>query len=103
MKYRILIKYTSVLDKDFYEIYKTTDDDGQSIIFETSDVTILKSKIKELDKEIGFRNIMVVTDVTYDIWVSLNEEIDESELTDEDIDNIYNESYKNIFGGEENA
>lgn len=103
MKYRILIRYTSVLNKDFYEIYKTTDDNGQPIIFETSDVTILKSKIKELDKEIGFRNIMVVTDVTYDIWVSLNEEIDESELTDEDIDNIYNESYKNIFGGEENA
>ena len=103
MKYRILIRYTSVLDKDFYEIYKTTDDNGQLIIFETSDVTILKSKIKELDKEIGFRNIMVITDVTYDIWVSLNEKINENELTDEDIDNIYNESYENIFGGEENA
>lgn len=91
MKYKILTKYTSVLNKDFYEIFSIVDESGNVVIFETSDLDELKIKIKELDKEVGYKNIMIVSDLTYDILVSIGEEINSSELSDDDIDvNILN-------------
>lgn len=102
MVYKILTKYTSVLNKDFYEIYNTIDESGNVIVFETSDLDELKEKIKELDKEIGYENIMIVSDVTYDILVSIGEEVDGGELSDDDIDSIYNTSYEEVYGGTEN-
>lgn len=102
MKYKILTKYTSVLNKDFYEIYSIVDKPGNVVIFETSDLDELKTKVKELDKEIGYKNIMIVSDLTYDILVSIGEEINSSELSDDDIDAIYNISYKEVYGGTEN-
>lgn len=102
MKYKILTKYTSVLNKDFYEIYSIVDESGNVVIFETSDLDELKTKVKELDKEIGYKNIMIVSDLTYDILVSIGEEINSSELSDDDIDAIYNTSYKEVYGGTEN-
>lgn len=102
MKYKILTKYTSVLNKDFYEIYSIVDESGNVVIFETSDLDELKTKVKELDKEIGYKNIMIVSDLTYDILVSIGEEINSSELSDDDIDDIYNTSYKEVYGGTEN-
>lgn len=74
MKYKILTKYTSVLNKDFYEIYSIVDESGNVVIFETSDLDELKTKVKELDKEVGYKNIMIVSDLTYDILVSIGEE-----------------------------
>lgn len=102
MKYKILTKYTSVLNKDFYEIYSIVDESGNVVIFETSDLDELKTKVKELDKEIGYKNIMIVSDLTYDILISIGEEINSSELSDDDIDAIYNTSYKEVYGGIEN-
>lgn len=102
MKYKILTKYTSVLNKDFYEIFSIVDESGNVVIFETSDLDELKTKVKELDKEIGYKNIMIVSDLTYDILVSIGEEINSSELSDDDIDAIYNTSYKEVYGGTEN-
>ena len=102
MKYKILTKYTSVLNKDFYEIYSIVDESGNVVVFETSDLDALKTKVKELDKEIGYKNIMIVSDLTYDILVSIGEEINSSELSDDDIDAIYNTSYKEVYGGTEN-
>lgn len=102
MKYKILTKYTSVLNKDFYEIYSIVDESGNVVVFETSDLDELKIKIKELDKKIGYKNIMIVSDLTYDILVSIGEEINSSELSDDDIDAIYNTSYKEVYGGTEN-
>lgn len=102
MKYKILTKYTSVLNKDFYEIYSIVDESGNVVVFETSDLDELKTKVKELDKEIGYKNIMIVSDLTYDILVSIGEEINSSELSDDDIDAIYNTSYKEVYGGIEN-
>lgn len=102
MKYKILTKYTSVLNKDFYEIYSIVDESGNVVVFETSDLDELKTKVKELDKEIGYKNIMIVSDLTYDILVSIGEEINSSELSDDDIDAIYNTSYKEVYGGTEN-
>ena len=102
MKYKILTKYTSVLNKDFYEIFSIVDESGNVVIFETSDLDEVKTKVKELDKEIGYKNIMIVSDLTYDILVSIGEEINSSELSDDDIDAIYNTSYKEVYGGTEN-
>lgn len=102
MKYKILTKYTSVLNKDFYEIFSIVDESGNVVVFETSDLDELKTKVKELDKEIGYKNIMIVSDLTYDILVSIGEEINSSELSDDDIDAIYNTSYKEVYGGTEN-
>lgn len=102
MKYKILTKYTSVLNKDFYEIYSIVDESGNVVVFETSDLDELKTKVKELDKEVGYKNIMIVSDLTYDILVSIGEEINSSELSDDDIDVIYNTSYKEVYGGTEN-
>lgn len=102
MKYKILTKYTSVLNKDFYEIYSIVDESGNIVVFETSDLNELKTKVKELDKEIGYKNIMIVSDLTYDILVSIGEEVDSGELSDDDIDVIYNTSYKEVYGGTEN-
>lgn len=102
MKYKILTKYTSVFNKDFYEIFSIVDESGNVVIFETSDLDELKTKIKELDKEIGYKNIMIVSDLTYDILVSIGEKINSSELSDDDIDVIYNTSYKEVYGGTEN-
>nr|DAG40895.1 MAG TPA: hypothetical protein [Caudoviricetes sp.] len=102
MKYKILTKYTSVLNKDFYEIYSITNDSDNVVVFETSDLDELKTRVKELDKEIGYKNIMIVSDLTYDILVSIGEEINSSELSDDDIDAIYNTSYKEVYGGTEN-
>ncbi len=102
MKYKILTKYTSVLNKDFYEIFSIVDESDNVVIFETSDLDELKTKVKELDKKIGYKNIMIVSDLTYDILVSIGEEINSSELSDDDIDAIYNTSYKEVYGGIEN-
>ena len=102
MKYKILTKYTSVLNKDFYEIYSIVDESGNVVVFETSDLDELKTKVKELDKEIGYKNIMIVSDLTYDILVSIGEEVNSGDLSDDDIDAIYNTSYKEIYGGTEN-
>ena len=102
MKYKILTKYTSVLNKDFYEIYSIVDESGNVVVFETSDLDELKTKVKELDKEIGYKNIMIVSDLTYDILVSIGEEVNSGDLSDDDIDAIYNTSYKEVYGGTEN-
>ena len=102
MKYKILTKYTSVLNKDFYEIYSIVDESGNVVIFETSDLDELKTKVKELDKEIGYKNIMIVSDLTYDILVSIGEDVNSGDLSDDDIDVIYNTSYKEVYGATEN-
>lgn len=102
MKYKILTKYTSVLNKDFYEIYSIVDESGNVVIFETSDLDELKTKVKELDKEIGYKNIMIVSDLTYNILVSIGEDVNSGDLSDDDIDVIYNTSYKEVYGGTEN-
>ena len=96
MKYKILTKYTSVLNKDFYEIYSIVDESGNVVIFETSDLDELKTKVKELDKEIGYKNIMIVSDLTYDILVSIGEDVNSGDLSDD------NTSYKEVYGGTEN-
>lgn len=68
--------------------------------FETDDLSVLKEKIKELDKEYGHDDIRIVNDVTYEVLVEIEESIDNSDLqitTSADIKNIYNTAYAKVF------
>ena len=76
MTYKILIKNTQTKLKNLWEIYGTTSTTGSVVTFTeyfTDDVTELQNKIAELDKTIGFENIRVIADVTYNIGVTVDE------------------------------
>ena len=76
MTYKILIKNTQAKLKNLWEIYGSTTTTGNTVTFteySTDDVTELQNKIAELDKTIGFENIRVIADVTYNIGVTVDE------------------------------
>lgn len=95
--YKILIKYTSILNKIFWESYTVEDEDGNIVEWSTIDFDELKEKVKILDKEIGFENIRVIYDLSYDVLVNIDSEPEVDIVTDEDIDNIYNIAYDEVF------
>lgn len=72
MKYKILIKNSDAKLKNLWEVYGTTSVTFTE--FETEDVNELQDKIAELDKEIGFENIRVISDVSYSIGVTVDKE-----------------------------
>lgn len=71
--YKILIKYNSVLGREFYQMYQiqTEGSPSELVEYSTDDLDELKDTIKELDQEYGYNNIRVIKDVTYDINVSI--------------------------------
>lgn len=76
MTYKILIKNTQTKLKNLWEIYGTTSTTGSTVTFteySIGDVAELQNKIAELDKTIGFENIRVIADVTYNIGVTIDE------------------------------
>ena len=76
MIYKILIKNTDVKLKNLWEVYGTTSTTGSTVTFteySTDDVTELQNTIAELDKTIGFENIKVIADVTYNVGVTVDE------------------------------
>ena len=76
MAYKILIKNTQAKLKNLWEIYGTTSTTGSTVTFteySTEDVNKLQNTIAELDKTIGFENIRVIADVTYNIGVTVDE------------------------------
>lgn len=95
--YKILIKYTSILNKIFWESYTVEDEDGNIVEWSTIDFDELKEKVKILDKEIGFENIRVIYDLSYDVLVNIDSEPEVDIVTDEDIDNIYTIAYDEVF------
>lgn len=94
LKYKILIKYTSVLDKTYYSFYMT--EDGEE--YSTVNLNELYEVIQALDLKYGHENIRVVTDVKYDVNVYIGEDYVYDTTTSEDIDNIYNSAFEEIFG-----
>lgn len=72
--YKILIKYNSVLGKEFYQMYQiqTEGSPSELIEYSTDDLDELKNTIKALDREYGYNNIRVIADVTYDIGVTID-------------------------------
>ena len=76
MTYKILIKNTQAKLKNLWEIYGTTSTTGSTVAFteySTEDVNELQNTIAELDKTIGFENIRVIADVTYNVGVTVDE------------------------------
>lgn len=76
MIYKILIKNTQVKLKNLWEIYGSTTTTGSVVTFteySTDDVTELQNKIAELDKTIGFENIRIIADVTYNVGITVDE------------------------------
>lgn len=76
MTYKILIKNTQVKLKNLWEIYGTTSTTDSTVTFieySTEDVNELQNTIAELDKTIGFENIRVIADVTYNVGITVDE------------------------------
>lgn len=76
MTYKILIKNTQAKLKNLWEIYGTTSTTGSTVTFteySTEDVNNLQNTIAELDKTIGFENIRVIADVTYNVGITVDE------------------------------
>ena len=76
MTHKILIKNTQVKLKNLWEIYGTTSTTGSTVTFieySTEDVNELQNTIAELDKTIGFENIRVIADVTYNVGITVDE------------------------------
>ena len=76
MAYKLLIKNTDVKLKNLWEVYGTTTTTGSTVTFtefSTEDVNELQNTIAELDKTIGFENIRVIADVTYNVGVTVEE------------------------------
>lgn len=73
--YKILIKYNSVLGREFYQMYQiqTEGSPSELIEYSTDDLGELKNTIKELDREYGYTNIRVIKDVTYNIGITVDE------------------------------
>ena len=73
--YKILIKYNSVLGREFYQMYQiqTEGSPSELIEYSTDDLGELKNTIKELDREYGYKNIRVIKDVTYNIGITVDE------------------------------
>lgn len=71
--YRILVKYNSVSQKTYWYDYETEQEDGTILPFETDDKKLLVEEINKLDKQIGFENIRVVSDISYVVNAELAE------------------------------
>lgn len=73
--YKILIKYNSVLGREFYQMYQiqTESSPSELIEYSTDDLGELKNTIKELDREYGYKNIRVIKDVTYNVGITVDE------------------------------
>ena len=56
--------------------------------------------MNKLDKIYGNENLRAVVDVTYDITVNMPNEL-VSVVSPEEILDIYNTAFTNVFGGEE--
>ena len=73
--YKILIKYNSVLGREFYQMYQiqTEGTPSELIEYSTDDLDELKNTIKELDREYGYKNIRVIKVVTYIVGITVDE------------------------------
>lgn len=98
MKYKIFIKYTSTLKKDFYEVYKVKSEDGQEVEFETTDIEELNKAIEALDEQIGHDSIRVVADLTYEVNIMVDKDSMYQPTTSEEMIDVYSNAYQQVFG-----
>lgn len=98
--FSILIKYKSTTNKTFWYDYEIEQEDGTTAPFSTSDREVLCEEIKKLDQKFGFENLKIIDDISYSVGVEIDEaDIDTVDIaTEEDINNIYNTAFTNVFG-----
>ena len=73
-------------------------EDGTLVDFETDDVETLKEEINKLDTIHGNENLRIVTDITYTVAIDMPNNLISVASSDE-VSNIYNTAYTNVFGG----
>ena len=95
MKYKILIKYTSAMKKDFYYFY-IDQDTGEE--FTTTDVDQLNAVVKSLDKQFGHENIRTMVDIDYNVTVLVNQDSMFQIVSDEEVTDIFNSAYSQVCG-----
>ena len=95
MKYKILIKYTSVLQKVFYYFY-VDEESGEE--YYTTDTNELNETVKALDKIYGHENIRTIVDIDYNVSVFVNQDSIFQIATNEEVTDIYNSAYNEVFG-----
>lgn len=96
--YKIFIKYTSTFNKIFWQSYMIEQEDGAFVEFETDNVEVLKEEVNKLDKIHGNENLRIVADVTYTVTIGIPDDAINI-ASSEDISDIYNTAYTNVFGG----
>lgn len=97
--YKILIKYTSKLKDVYWKNYTVIDKNEEIVEFSADNFEDLRTEIDKLAKKYGYENIRVINDVTYDVSVTLYDDIENVELsTSEDIEDIFNTAFANVFG-----
>ena len=97
LKYKVLIKYTSKLQKVFYYFY-VDQDTGEE--FATADLDQLNATVKALDRIYGHENIRTVVDVEYNVNVLVNQDSIFEVVTDDEVMDIYNAAFNKVFGEE---
>lgn len=94
--YKILTKYTSTaFNKTFWKSHMSDE-----VEFQTESKEELEREILKLDKEIGFSNIRIINDISFDVLAELGEtiDLDNAEVASlADIDRIYNEAHNDVF------
>ncbi len=99
--YKILIKYTSKLNKIYWRFYEKLED-GTNIEFSTDSIDVLESEIQKIASKFGYDDIKIVKDFTYNILVDISEiiDLDEAEIaTSEDVSNVFDTAFSKVFGG----
>lgn len=96
--YKILIKYTSKLNKTFWQSYMTKLEDDTIVEFSTDDMDTLKDTLRMLGNKYGFENLRAINDVYYNVNIDVLDDIENIEVvTTEDITNIYKTAFNKIF------
>lgn len=96
--YKILIKYISNNNGTFWKFYMVDENDTEKE-FVTNSTEELETELKKLDMIYGFENIRVILDVTYKLNISMGQIPSDLTITSEDVNDIFNEAYEDIFSG----
>lgn len=97
--YKILIRYTSTLNKIFWQSHMVTNEDGEVVEFATDDFEVLREEIKKLNSEYGNEDLRVINDITYVVRIEVFDDIENvSTVSSEDVEALYSTAFDKVFG-----
>ena len=106
MNYYIMILVSERNDyKSLYSYYTTTNSKNETILFSTTSIEVLKETVIDLLDTYGKDEIIITNQIDYDILLSMSDDSDdeETDVTSDDIDEIYNEVLEEIFTDDEST